>query len=184
LVALLRRPSWVFGTVMLGFAIVLQLASLWFAPLIVVQPLGAVALVITAILNSRLSKVPLDRPTIRAIIICVVGVGAFVTVAAFVAVQKRVTEAELTTVIVLLAGVLALWAVLFAIFRRKAGPVFYIVAAGMLFGFVATLAKVVIGRVQTLVVVIERRSAAGESWSFGAAEWLTILCVLGLVAAG
>jgi len=183
LFALLRRPSWVLGTIMLGLAIALQLASLWFAPLIVVQPLGAVALVITAILNSRLSKVPLDRPTIRAIIICVVGVGAFVTVAAFVAVQKGVKESELTTVVVLLAGVLALWGVLYAIFRRKAGPVFYIVAAGMLFGFVATLAKVVIGRVQTLIKVIERNAVTGDVWSFGAAEWLTILCIVGLIVA-
>ena len=183
LLALLRRPSWVLGTIMLGLAIVLQLASLWFAPLIVVQPLGAVALVITAVLNSRLSKVPLDRATIRAIIICVVGVGAFVTVAAFVAVQKGVKESELTTVVVLLAGVLALWGVLYAIFRRKAGPVFYIVAAGMLFGFVATLAKVVIGRVQTLIKVIERNAVTGEVWSFGSAEWLTILCIMGLITA-
>ena len=181
--ALLRRPSWVLGTAMLGLAILLQLASLWFAPLIVVQPLGAVALVITAILNSRLSKVPLDRPTIRAIIICVVGVGAFVAVAAVVAVQKGVNETELTTILVLLAGVLALWAVLYAIFRRKAGPVFYIVAAGMLFGFVATLAKVVIGRVQTLIKVIEQNAVTGQAWSFGPAEWLTILCIIGLVVA-
>jgi len=181
--ALLRRPSWVVGTLMLGLAIVLQLSSLWFAPLIVVQPLGAVALVITAVLNSRLSKVPLDRKTIQAIAICIIGVGAFVTVAALVAVQKGVKESELTSVLLLLAGVLALWAILYAIFRRKAGPVFYIVAAGMLFGFVATLAKVVIGRIQTLVKVIEQNAATGESWSFGAAEWLTILCVIGLVAA-
>ena len=47
-------PSWVLGTVLLGLAIVLQLTSL-FSPLIVVQPLGAVALVITAILNARVS---------------------------------------------------------------------------------------------------------------------------------
>ena len=38
--ALLGRPSWVAGTVMLGLAIVFQLASLRLAPLIVVQPLG------------------------------------------------------------------------------------------------------------------------------------------------
>src|SRR5665213_3190322 len=42
---LLGRPSWVIGTLMLGLAIVFQLVSLTLAPLIVVQPLGAVALV-------------------------------------------------------------------------------------------------------------------------------------------
>ncbi|MEO8528581.1 MAG: multidrug DMT transporter permease, partial [Pseudolysinimonas sp.] len=37
---LLARPSWLIGTVMLGLAILFQLTSLGFAPLIVVQPIG------------------------------------------------------------------------------------------------------------------------------------------------
>ena len=50
---MLREPAWVVGTVLLGLAIAFQLAALAFAPLIVVQPLGAVALVVTALLNAR-----------------------------------------------------------------------------------------------------------------------------------
>ena len=73
--ALLARPSWVLGTVMLGLAIVMQLASLAFAPLIVVQPIGVFALVITSIMNARVTGVKLDPPAIRAIIMCVGGVG-------------------------------------------------------------------------------------------------------------
>jgi hypothetical protein len=49
---LLRRPSWVLGTVLLSLAIVIQLISLGFAPLIVVQPLGVVAMVLTNVINS------------------------------------------------------------------------------------------------------------------------------------
>ncbi len=172
--ALLRRPSWVVGTLTLGLAIVLQLMSLWFAPLIVVQPLGAVALVITAILNSKLSKTPLDRPTIRAILLCVGGVGAFVLVAAFFAQTHPVKEQQLTIVLVVLACVLVVWGVLFAVFRHRASPMFYIIGAGMLYGFVATIAKVVMGRIQTLLA---------SEFQLGSAEWLTIGCLLGLVAA-
>src|SRR6478609_889386 len=51
---LLTRPSWVIGTVMLGLAIACQLAALSYAPLIVVQPLGAIALVITTLLNAQI----------------------------------------------------------------------------------------------------------------------------------
>ena len=40
---LLKRPSWVAGTLMLGLAIVCQLSALSFAPLILVQPVGAVS---------------------------------------------------------------------------------------------------------------------------------------------
>lgn len=172
--ALLSRPSWVLGTGLLAVAIVLQLASLWYAPLIVVQPLGAVALVITAVLNSRLSKTPLDRATIRAILCCVGGVGLFVGIAAFVAQSHPITETQLATVLIILGVVLAVWAVAFGIYRKRASPMFYILAAGSLYGFVATLAKVVMGRIQTLLA---------SQFEFGPAEWLTIGCLVGLVVA-
>ena len=172
--ARMRQPIWVLGTVMLGLAIVVQLAALWFAPLIVVQPLGAVALVVTAILNSRLSKTPLDRATIRAILLCVGGVGAFVLVAAFFATVHPITETQLTTVLIILSAVLAIWGVLFAIFRKRASPLFYIIAAGSIYGFVATLAKVIMGRIQTLIA---------SEFQFGPAEWLTIGCLVALVVA-
>ncbi len=182
LLALLRRPSWVVGTLMLGLAIVLQLASLWFAPLIVVQPLGAVALVITAIVNSRAAKVRLDGRTIVSIALCVAGVGAFVTIAAFTAVQKAIEERELTIVLLCLAILLIVWAALYLVARRrKPHAMFFVIAAGTLYGFVATLAKVVIGRIQTLIAEI--RLNAGTEWTFGAAEWLTVFCIVGLIAA-
>lgn len=172
--SLLGEPVWMLGTLALGLAIVAQLASLWFAPLIVVQPLGAVALVITAILNSRLSKTPLDRETIRAILLCVGGVGAFVLVAALFATTHPITETQLATVLIILAAVLAFWGAAFAIFHKGVGPLFYILAAGTIYGFVATLAKVVMGRIQTLLA---------SEFQFGPAEWLTIGCLIGLVAA-
>ncbi|HAM25397.1 MAG TPA: multidrug DMT transporter permease, partial [Microbacteriaceae bacterium] len=75
LLALLLRPSWVSGTLLLGLAVVFQLTSLYFAPIIVVQPLGAIALIITAVVNARVSGVKLTRQAIRSITFCIVGVG-------------------------------------------------------------------------------------------------------------
>ncbi|KQP01956.1 multidrug DMT transporter permease [Leifsonia sp. Leaf264] len=166
LLALLSRPSWVLGTAMLGAAIVLQLFSLSLAPLIVVQPLGAVALVITAIINARVSHVRLNRASIFAIVLCVGGVGVFVTIAAFTAVDKPVSDADLITILTILAVVLVLFAVTFALLRKRFKALFYIIGAGVLYGFVATLAKVVISRVQA------------ENFT-----WLTLLCLLGLIGA-
>lgn len=172
---LLARPSWVIGTVLLGLAIVLQLTSLAYAPLIVVQPLGAVALVITAIVNSRVSKVPLDRSSIRAIVICVAGVAVFVTIAAFVAESRPITETQLITVLVILGVVLAGFVVIFALMRnRTPRPIFYVIAAGTLFGFVVTLAKVVIDRVRTIVAT---------DFEISSADILTIICLVALVLA-
>ncbi|WP_104162680.1 DMT family transporter [Cryobacterium sp. N22] len=166
LVLLLSRPSWVFGTLMLGLAIAFQLTSLAFAPLIVVQPLGAVALVITAILNARVSHVKLNRASVIAIAMCVGGVGLFVTVAAFTAVDKPVTDANLITILVVLAVVLAAFTVAFVMLRSRFKAIFYIIGAGVLYGFVATLAKVIINRIQN-----------------GNFEWLTLVCVVGLLLA-
>ena len=166
LLLLLARPSWVLGTVMLGLAVAFQLGSLYFSPLIVVQPLGAIALVITSIVNSRVNHVKLNRKSITAIVMCVGGVFLFVGVAAFTAVDTPVTDRQLITILIILAVVLIAAGVAFAMFRDRIRAIFYVIMAGVLYGFVATLAKVVIGRLQQ-----------------GEFEWLTSLCVVALLAA-
>lgn len=165
IVHLFRRPSWLLGTLMLGLAIVFQLTSLGFAPLIVVQPIGVVALVITAILNARMSSIRLDRKAIGAIAMSVGGVGVFVIVAATFAVEQRIDERQLLTVLAILGVVTAAFGVLFAVRRKSAGAMFYIAGAGVLYGFVATLAKVVINRIIN-----------------GNFEWLTVLAIIALLA--
>jgi hypothetical protein len=172
LLKLLRRPSWVVGTLMLGLAVVFQLTALGFAPLLVVQPLGAVALIATAIVNARVSGVKLKRDAIRPIVYCVVGVGLFVTVATFTAKSKEITQTELVIVLILLGVVTVAFALLFALLRKRFGALIYIVGAGVLYGFVATLAKVVIDRVHTIII----NGAQGF-------EWLTLSCVVALLAA-
>jgi hypothetical protein len=172
LLSLVRRPSWVFGTLMLGLAVVFQLTSLFFAPIIVVQPLGAVALVITSVVNSRVSKVKLTRETIRATIFCVVGVAIFVTIATFTAKSKEITERELIIVLILLLGITVIFSLAFAFLRKRFKAIIFIVGAGVLYGFVATLAKVVIGRIQTIIIN-----------GYQGFEWLTVICVIALLAA-
>ena len=175
LTALLARPSWVIGTLLLGLAVVLQLTSLTLAPITVVQPLGAIALVITAIVNSRISGVPLDRISIRSIVVCIGGVAVFVTIAAMVTKKHPITATQLSIVLIILSVVLAVFITLFVVMRRRAPkPIFYVVAAGVLFGFVVTLANVVIGRVQTILQ---------KEFEFSSADILTVLCVVGLILA-
>ncbi|CAD5999610.1 DMT family transporter [Agreia sp. COWG] len=164
--SLLSRPSWVFGTLMLGLAVVFQLTSLGFSPLIVVQPLGVVALVMTAFLNARISKVNLDRKSILSIVLCVGGVFMFVLLAAFTARDRPITELQLIVILVILAVVLLAFGAGFIVYRTRMRAVAYIIGAGVLYGFVATLAKVVIKRLQQ-----------------GDFEWLTVICVVGLLAA-
>lgn len=166
LARLLMNPAWVVGTLLLGLAIVLQLGALALAPLIVVQPLGAVALVVTAILNSRLAGIKLDHLTIRAIVTCLVGIGLFVTVAAIFAIERPIQDRQLLTVLSLLVVALAGLGIVWWSWRTRANAIFYIVSAGVLYGFVVTLSKIVINRIIS-----------------GNFDWLTIVCGVALVVA-
>lgn len=164
--ALLTRPSWVAGTVMLGLAIVCQLAALSVAPLILVQPLGAIALVITTILNARVTHHKPTRASLIAIAACVGGIFIFVTIAAFFATEHAITSRELLIILGILAVVVIVFGGFWLLVRRRAQALFYIMAAGVIYGFVATLAKVVISRAQAA--------------NF---DWLTLLCLVALLAA-
>ena len=163
---LLRSPWWALGSLLLGLAILCQLTSLGFAPIIVVQPLGVVALVITSVVNARVSHVKLTRDAVRAITFCVVGIAIFVTVAAFVAQETLIREKQLIIILVIMGVVVVLLGVAFGLLRKRFTAIFYILSAGLLYGFVATLAKVVINRLLN-----------------GNFEWLTVGCVVALVAA-
>ncbi|MFK4759732.1 DMT family transporter [Microbacterium sp. ZW T5_45] len=163
---LLTRPSWIAGTLMLGLAIVCQLAALSQAPLIVVQPLGAIALVMTTLLNARVSGHSPTKQSIRAIIACVGGIFLFVTFAAIYAAEKKITDIELFTILAILLVVIIVLGGGWLILRHRMRALFYVIGAGILYGFVATLAKAVINRIEA-----------------GNFEWITLVCVIALVAA-
>lgn len=162
---LLSRPSWVIGTLLLGLAVVFQIGSLSLSPLIVVQPIGVVGLVITSVLNSRLSGVRLGKRARASIAMCVAGIVAFVTIAAFSAADRPVTDQKLITILVLFGIVFLATVITLIALRHRAIALLYIVGAGVLYGFVATFAKAVIGRMQQ-----------------GEFDWLTWVCVFALVA--
>lgn len=167
MLGLVRRPSWVVGTSLLGLAVVFQLISLALSPLILVQPIGVIGLVITSVLNSRLTQFRLGKRVKLSIALAVVGIFIFVSVAAFTASSPRITDAKLTTILITFGVVLVATLLLFLVLRHRRIALFYIVGAGVLYGFVATFAKVVISRFQQ-----------------GEFEWLTWACVLGIVIGG
>lgn len=163
---LIRRPSWVLGTVLLGLAIVIQLVSLAFAPLIVVQPLGVVAMVMTNVINSRVNGIPSDRRVRGSITLAVLGVGVFVAFSAVFAVEREFSDDQLILILALLTGVIAAAVASFALFRKRLRAMFYIVAAGTLYGFVVTITKVLINR-----------------WRADHIDALMVLCFVGLIIA-
>lgn len=163
---LLRRPSWVVGTLLLALAIVVQLISLGFAPLIVVQPLGVVAMILTNVINSRVHGIAPDSRVRGSIALAVLGIGIFVTVSAFYAFEKPFGDDQLIIVLVALVAVVAIAGLAFLAFRRRLRAMFYIVAAGTLYGFVVTITKVLINR-----------------WQSNHIDAFMLLCLAGLIVA-
>lgn len=163
---LLTRPSWLIGTLMLGLAIVCQLSALAVAPLIVVQPLGAIALVITTLLNARVSGHAPTKQSITAIVCCVGGIFLFVSFAAVFATEKAIGDIELFTILAILLVVIIALGAAWLVLRHRMRALFYVIGAGILYGFVATLAKATINRIEN-----------------GSFDWITVICVIALVAA-
>ncbi len=143
-VRLLRNPRWILGLILLGVGMVLNVIALSMASLTVVQPIGAIALVITTIVNSKDQGVRINRATVVAIAACVTGSALFVLLAVNVTRKDHVVlpSQELTAVLLLCVAV-AVFGSLAAVFKRRLNAFAYILGAGVLFGFVAVLTKII-----------------------------------------
>ncbi|KAA9133000.1 DMT family transporter [Microbacterium caowuchunii] len=175
--SLVRSRVWLAGAVLLGVAILLQMGSLAFAPLMVVQPLGVTALVLTTVITAVIAKRMPSAAVIRAIVVCVIGVAAFVTVAALVSTQHAITDVQLIAVLVVLGCVLLATGIVLVAGRGRPVPaVLWVLLGGVYSAFVATLGKTVILRIQTALT--------GRDFSFDATNLLTIGCIVGIGVAG
>ncbi|MEJ1154482.1 MULTISPECIES: DMT family transporter [Microbacterium] len=175
--SLVRNRVWLLGAVMLGCAILLQMAALVFAPLMVVQPLGVTSLIFATLIAAFVLKKRPTKQVLLAIAVCVIGVAIFVTVAALVSTQHAVDDAQLIAVLVVLGGVLAV-AVIFLIVDRRVGapPIMWVLLGGVFSAFVATLGKTVILRIQTALRT--------RDFDFDGTNVLTIGCIVGIGVAG
>lgn len=174
---LFREPVWLAGSVLFGLAILVQLGALAFAPLIVVQPVGVVALVFASLLTALVTKKAPNVREIAAIAVCVVSLGVFVSVAASVSVQTTITDLQLIAVLIVLLVVLAATFGALVVWRgRRMPPVAFVLLGGLYSGFVATLGKTVILRVQT--------AFTSHDYTLDATNLLTIACAAGIAVAG
>jgi hypothetical protein len=179
LLDLLKHPRWVTGLAISAFALVLQFTALLLAPLILVQPIGAIALVITSILNARITKTKLNTASIYAIILCTAGLGAFVLMAHQVAVEPEIVDSNLILILGMAIFLIAIFSYIFFSGASRFKPLTFIVGAGVLYGFVATLTKVVVKRLFN--------QDGFHRLVTGTIEWgtdlLTILALLSMLAA-
>lgn len=142
LVRLFGSPHWVLGLVVMGAGIVANVTALAFAPVMVVQPVGAFSLVISILLGMFHRSLAVHRSIVITVILCVVGVAGFVTVSALVATTSPTSEpaAHLLAALALAGTVAGLIVIVVVSHPRQ---LLLITGGGILFAFVATNMHVV-----------------------------------------
>ncbi|GGL83137.1 hypothetical protein GCM10010038_11320 [Glutamicibacter protophormiae] len=141
---LVSNGRWMSGLLLMVSGMALNVFALANAPLTVVQPVGAIALVITALVNAKESDLTLNRPTVLAIASCMAGSVGFVLMAIMVTnTNQSMTQAEAHLIEFILACVVAAVALCTVVFHKRLGAFFYIAGAGILFGFVAVLVRMI-----------------------------------------
>ncbi|MDN3937360.1 MULTISPECIES: DMT family transporter [unclassified Arthrobacter] len=144
LLRLIRNRRWILGLLLLCVGTAMNAIALVSAPLTVVQPIGAIALVITTVINAKDQGLSMNRATVVAISCCVTGSALFVVLAVTVTQENHhVSAADELTVVLLLALVVALFGTLALLFKHRMSAFVYIIGAGMLFGFVAVLTRII-----------------------------------------
>jgi len=179
LLDLLKHPRWITGLAISAFALILQFTALLLAPLILVQPIGAIALVITSVLNARITKTKLNAASMYAIALCTAGLGAFVVMAHQVAVEPEIDDNNLLLILGLAISLIAIFSYIFFSGASKFRPLTFIIGAGVLYGFVATLTKVVIKRL-FYQEGFNRMVSGNIEWE---TDSLTALALLSMLAA-
>jgi Magnesium transporter NIPA len=141
---LIRSPRWMFGLLLLCTGMVMNAIALVSAPLTVVQPIGAIALVITTVVNAKDQGLSINRATVVAISACVAGSALFVVLAVNVTQENHhVSASDELTIVLLLALAVGLFGTLALMFKHRMSAFIYILGAGVLFGFVAVLTRII-----------------------------------------
>lgn len=180
LLELIRHPQWVTGLFISIIALMLQFTALLLAPLILVQPIGAAALVITSVVNAKITKTKLNKASILAVLLCTAGLGAFVVMAHEVSVEPVIDDSALMQILTMAISLIGIFSYIFFSGASRFKPLTFIIGAGVLYGFVATLTKVVVKRLFSQDGFNRLISFQGEVLTDG----LTVLALISMVAAG
>jgi glycosyltransferase involved in cell wall biosynthesis len=158
---IVRAPRWVTGFGLTGVGAGLHAGALSLAPLVVVQPIGVLAIALTTVLAVRSSRGRLTRPIAMAVVTCMLGVALFVVLAATGSATKVLpagVEMRAGVVATLIVGA---FGVVGALARGRTRCLAYAAAAGVAFGLVSALVHMTavrvlaggLGQIHVLVVV-------------------------------
>ncbi|HEX5407512.1 MAG TPA: DMT family transporter [Pseudonocardiaceae bacterium] len=143
LLTLVRSRRWLLGLLAMCGGASLHVVSLSMAPLSIVQPIGVLAMGLTAVLSARTTKVPLGRTTLFAVLATAAGIGLFLLMAAPHASTAAVPAMAVGRVLPVTGTAIALLVGAALVTRGWARCPLFAMAAGAAFGTVSVLTRVV-----------------------------------------
>lgn len=134
---LFKSGRWLLGTAVMALAVTAGVLSLALAPVMVVQPVGAISLAVSVLIARFARGLVFKRRVYTAVLLCVAGVAGFVGVSSLFAVSRVRFGAEALPMVWVSAALLAITVVGRLILRRKR-QLFSVMSAAVLFACVAT----------------------------------------------
>jgi hypothetical protein len=141
LLRLLRRPRWLGGLAAAAAGGAIHVVALSLAPLVVIQPVGVLAIGLTVLGTAATGRVPLTRRALLAVLASTVGVGAFVAFAATGSDGAGVPPGAVGTVCAVTGGTVAALVLLGSRCRGALRCPVFAAAAGIAYGSVSVLAR-------------------------------------------
>jgi glycosyltransferase involved in cell wall biosynthesis len=136
---MVRAPRWMAGLGLTALGAILHAGALSLAPLVVVQPIGVLAIALTTLLSARSTGARLSRSTTLAVLASTLGVGMFVALTAGRASSPALpagAEVRAALVAWLIVGALG---ALGALARGRLRCLAFAGAAGVAYGLVSVL---------------------------------------------
>lgn len=162
---MVRSPRWLLGLGLLGLGTALNVGALTLATVTVVQPLGVIALVITTLLHAKHRHLRINKRTWGAIGLCTAGGAAFVLAAVAGTDPTALARPAAEPLLVgMLCGLVVLFGVMELFLRHRRISMFYVLAAGVLYGFVAVLVRLTMTRTLAL--------------GLGSIHWFTVAMIV------
>lgn len=131
------NKQWVWGMTITVVGVICGTLSLALAAVMVVQPVGAISLVISVLLAQKTRGLALNKRIIAAVAFCTVGVAAFVFVSAIIATPHPQLGTEALPLVWFTGIAVGVSLVVRYVIRRPVQLV-YVVLGGILFACVAT----------------------------------------------
>lgn len=172
-----RQPRWLLGGAVIAAATALNVVALGLAPVSIVQPIGALALIVAVVISARSSGLRITAGLAAGIVLTVLAVAAFVAVSAGHARDAQPTEERMLQLAALLCGCIAFGLLLAA---SRVGHHARVAAAGVVYGAVASAMHVV---AVAGVAALRRLGADGADGADRAPHGALILLLLGLLLA-